>query len=198
MKESENHPHVPQEKAELFESPDSDGSTEYEYNTLIHSLVRAFKPSCVLETGTGYALTTFAIGRALTANKNHGHLWSIENNERLWRLAKNSIGELPVTLLHEESMDFIKRTPDTFDFAFLDSDLAVRGKELNALIERGKLLPGALICVHDTSKLRTWDGKPDPNTQKFWDCLERLAQIEDIRYIEFPLSRGLVVAQRCV
>jgi predicted O-methyltransferase YrrM len=66
-RESSLHPHVAEERSELFRAADG-GSTEYEYLNLIHGLVLATKPTLVLETGTFRGYGTLALGSAIHRN----------------------------------------------------------------------------------------------------------------------------------
>src|SRR3954468_8525000 len=94
---SEECPHP-----EWWTSVDSD-STEREVTKLIAGLIRGLQPQYVVETGTAFAQTTRAIGRALRKN-GHGHLDSLDVNHARVVQARVRCARLPVTVLEIPSL----------------------------------------------------------------------------------------------
>lgn len=193
--ETQNHCHVLEERGWLFHSEDTQ-TTEDEYLHLLHAVVYCLKPISVLETGTFKGYGTAAMAKALARNGT-GHLISVEREELCvkWgtELLKVNHVEDWATVVQSDSLDYLRTTDRTFDFALFDSQLPLRCKELNICIKRGLLRPGTFCALHDTSRLRTISpGTPDPQTPEFWKELEA---IKHIKYLEFPFSRGLVLAQ---
>jgi len=90
---------------------------------LIYGLVRAIKPSRVVETGTFTGKSTISIAKALKDN-NHGFLWSIDikdfgadkylEEEKLTKFVKLIIAQSPQAL---EKVMF----ENLIDFVFLDN-----------------------------------------------------------------------------
>jgi len=193
--ETLNHCHVMEERGWLFHSEDSI-STEEEYLYLLYALIYCLKPFKVLETGTCYGIGTAYICRALQKN-GFGHVFSLEIEPQL---VKKGWAQLELDGLEEwadiictDSMEYLANTGEQFDFAFFDSLLPLRTKELKICLERKLLKSGTIFAMHDTSRLRTiTPGSPDPQTPIHWKKFEA---IEGIRWIEFPLSRGLTLGQ---
>lgn len=193
--EALHHPHVPEEKGELFHSYDSQ-STEEEYLYLLYAITYCLKPRQVLETGSYQGYGSSYIGAALRRNGS-GHLTSLEHNDVYFKWAEEQVEsnglEDWVSLVKCESLEFLGGSGRKFDLAFFDSTLPLRTKEFSICLERGLLDCGSMAAFHDTSRLRTdTPGHPDPQTPLFW---EEFLAIADIRFIEFPFSRGMILAQ---
>jgi predicted O-methyltransferase YrrM len=193
------HPHVVQERAELFSAPDG-GSTEQEYLELVKALIAVTKPERVLETGSFHGYGTWAICQALVAN-GRGHFTSLESDPRFVQEARRRLlGYESWGMVWEvESREWLTRQETVpFHFAFFDSgELDVRLEELELCLSLGWLERGATFAIHDTSRLRTCDdtGTRAPLTPVFWERFRWLADVQRISYLEFPLSRGMVVGR---
>lgn len=193
--ETENHCHVPEEKGYLFHSEDTQ-STEDEYLHLLHALVYSIKPQSVLETGAFKGMGTAFIAKALRRN-GFGTIVSVEKEIKAaeWAQELLRVNQLEdwALIVVNDSLEAIANSERKFDFAFFDSQLYLRCKELQLCLDKGLLLPGAFFAMHDTSRLRTISpGEPDPYTPTLWRELEA---IKGIKFLEFPLSRGLVIGQ---
>lgn len=201
QRESSTHYHVPEERADLFHCHDG-GSTEYEYLEFLKALILTLKPKSILETGTYLGFGARAIAEAIQFN-GFGRLTTIDcvrtyaaqADETIGELGfKVSTGELVVSRIFSDSLEFLRETLFQFDFAFFDSDLNIRCQEFVTCIERGLLLPGATAVFHDTSRLRAWpETGSDPATHLFWSMFEK---IPGLTWMEFPLSRGMVIARK--
>lgn len=157
--EMDVHPHVPEERAHLFHALDG-GSAELEVLTLLNALIYAYKPRCVLETGTHRGFSAIAITSALKANGS-GILHTVECDRPWLEIARENLArydaelERYVTMHCSESTEWLSRyRGPAFDFAFLDSSLASRWIELQMLKSGGLLSPEALVMCHDTSRYR--------------------------------------------
>lgn len=193
--ETLNHCHVMEEKGWLFHSEDT-CSTEDEYLHLLFALVFCLKPDRVLETGSYRGIGTVTIARALARN-GIGHLYSLDNYPECVTAARSTLKKAEMepfaTVIEADSMDYLKETDEHFDFAFFDSMLPLRCKELKICLDRGLLQSGSMCALHDTSRVRTvTPGHHDPQTDAYWEELE---SIDEIKFLEFPLSRGLTLAQ---
>lgn len=129
-------------------------SAELEVTELVGAFVRALQPELVIETGTAFGQTAVAIGSALKSN-GHGSLITIEPNESRTRMALLRCCGLPITIIQSTSLEFLDVAPSyrhkgQVGFAWLDSLIELRIPELQTLIMRGWLAPGAIIGIHDT------------------------------------------------
>lgn len=185
-RESDHHPHVPIERAELFHAAD-DGSTEFEFLNLLNALVIAIKPVVVLETGTFLGYGTLAIASALKFN-GVGQMITLDVDpcQPARLLAKAARLDHLICFLQTDAVEFTSTyAGPSFDFVFHDSG-GQRAAEHDNLKMRGKLTPGALVAFHDTSQNRTGIGT---NT----------AMVEYLKAfpkgLAIPLSRGIQMAQ---
>lgn len=198
--ESMMRPHVPEQRAHLFTALDGT-STEHEYLSLLTAFVRCLKPRRVLETGTHFANGTLAICAGLEAN-GVGTLTTVEMDSDLCKKAEEKVSRVfpsvPVEFVNQNSLAFFG-TPklQPFDFAFLDSALAVRSAELGVLLDTGLVEPGSMVMIHDTSRCGALDtGEPDPESVEYYRGLGPVVKRHPgLGWIRFPLSRGLTVFQ---
>lgn len=193
--ETLNHCHVVEERGWLFHSEDTQ-TTEDEYLQLLYALVYCLKPESVLETGTFKGYGSAAMAKALRKN-GFGKLTTLEvepiaakwGEEMLRVNGLSSFAEV----VNMDSLEYLSLTDQTFDFALFDSQLILRCQELNMCLDRGLIKSGCMCALHDTSRLRTvTPGTPDPLTVHYWKELE---SIKRIKFVEFPFSRGLTLAQ---
>lgn len=197
MIESDIHPHVASERAELFEAVDSQ-ATESEYLHLLTSLVKVLKPRRVLETGTYNGHGTAVLARACRDN-GLGFVDSVEADPgRAYKADLHIIasGLRPWARIHAaQSVEWIGRGGQTFDFGFFDSDLPYRVSELRACLDTGLMGRDGYAVFHDTSRARiTRAGVPDPRTEAFWRDFDALSREFGFKQVfEFPLSRGMTV-----
>ena len=185
--EASHHPHSPEERAELFHAADG-GSTEFEYLNLVHALILAAKPSYLLETGTYNGYGTLAIASAIALN-GCGRVTSVDVGEcqGARELVKRYGLEPHVEFVQSESVQFCAQwTNQPFDFAFFDSDVSVRHRECDLLIQRKKLSKGALAVFHDSSDTRY-------GVATSWEMIHYLQGLPG--GLTFNLSRGLRVWQ---
>jgi predicted O-methyltransferase YrrM len=192
------HPHVSPERAHLFRCYDGE-SMEVEYLELMNALVRCSKPERVLVTGAAAGHEAVTIAGALHEN-GLGSLLCVERHadraDRLRRyLEELGLHNAEVRTVEPES--FLGTCSERFAMVLLDSVLGRRARELEVCVQRHLLEPGALVCVHDTSRLRaTVRGDPDPETAMFWADMRRLRREGLVgEAVEFPLSRGLLLYQ---
>ena len=192
--ENQVHPHCEAEKSHLFKSfPRDSCSTEIEFLQLIHALVCTFKPQVCVETGTFIGYGTIAITSALKEN-GMGHLTTIELDQKLMATAQFNLQIFDVdlnnyvTFMHGDSAKSIL-TLGPLDFVFLDDHFG-RASEFQTLLDHGKLNSGAIVVVHDTSRIRSGN---IPIDRELPIGLDRIAGLKYIEHIEVPLSRGLRV-----
>lgn len=194
--ESEVHPHVPEERAELFTAYDG-GSTEVEYLELLSALVRCTKPRRILETGSFLGHGTLALARAAREN-GFGEVVSIEPDAKAVAAVRDLLDQQEldhVQVVLSQSLPYLDAEDEPFDFAFLDSCLPTRALELDRLLHRNLLTPGSIVAIHDTSRRRRdAHGKSDPETAVFWAELGRVLAHHGVEErLELPLSRGLLL-----
>lgn len=201
--ETLNHCHVLEEKGFLFKSEDTQ-ATEDEYLHLLHALVYSLKPESILETGSYKGMGTAFMAKALKRNAesqsyipHKGHIYSVEiaASAASWaeeQLRVNGVSDYG-TIIRADSVEYLSETNRRFDFAFFDSELRLRSRELRLCLARDLILPGTFFAMHDTSRLRTTTpGEHDTAADEFWDDF---STVEGIKFLEFPLSRGLVLGQ---
>jgi predicted O-methyltransferase YrrM len=186
-REDQVHEHVPSEKAYLFETI-AGSSTEVEYAELLYTLSRATKATNILETGTDYGSSTRAL---IDSVKQHcGKITSIDLVDKSQYFTEED--KKTVTLVMQDSLNYLQTVNDHYDFAYLDSDLGIRADELEILLSRCLMLKGSLVCIHDTSKVRTMTlREKEIFHQKFNELINKYK----LSFIEFSLSRGLFVIQ---
>lgn len=201
--ESTIHPHVRDERAQLFLADDGN-SPELEYRDLLGALVRSLKPGSILETGTGSGRSTLAL--ALAARDYGGYLTTIEQDFELQRkahelLASRQLLSPHVYLIQGDSLTILSSSAKKyhrFDFCFLDSNLAHRATELRILCENGMLKENAVVVVHDTSILREMPAgtRCGESVSYYYAIIQVLADFPQlVGPIVFPLSRGLHLFQ---
>jgi predicted O-methyltransferase YrrM len=196
QRETVMHPHVPEERGDLFLAYGG-ASTEIEVLNWLYATVILLKPQSILETGTSGGLGTIALASACRAN-GFGHVHSIEFKERNCRKARARLRSRSLsryaTVYCSESLTFLRSTDLRFDFGFFDSLCEIRAEEYALCRERG-ILHGA-AAFHDTSPHRTRTSKetPAPVHQRYRERLHELAREPGVTgYFESVLSRGLFV-----
>jgi predicted O-methyltransferase YrrM len=187
--EKDMHPHVAEERPELFHVMRDDG-TEFEVMNLLHALTVAFKFENVLETGTQYGYSTLAIASALEFN-GRGRITTVEMREDCVHRARGLAARWDL----ERWIDFRCRDTSTFveeydgppfDFMFLDSELGQRAEEFRVLYDRAKV--SGIVSIHDTSRRRGGSlGDYDAGMVAWFD---RVGWELSIPGIENHLSRG--------
>jgi predicted O-methyltransferase YrrM len=185
-KEAGIHPHVAEERAELFHAADG-GSTEYEYLNLLQALVLATKPQLILETGTFRGYGTLALGSALKWN-GKGKLISVDSGEctEARSLAKK-YGLAELEFVQSDSIKFCAEWQgEPFNFVFHDSGMSVRHRECDLLQRKGKLALKAIAAFHDASPLRH-------GVDCSWEMLQYLEH--KVGGLSLNLSRGLRILQ---
>ena len=193
--ETLNHCHALAEKGWMFQSEDSE-TTEEEYLYLLYALIFALKPASVLETGSYTGHGSVYIARALRRN-HQGFLTTLETDPAVVPVARENLKVNDVSewaeVIEDHSCEYLSETGRRFDFAFFDSLLPLRCKELQICLNRGLLKPGDMFAIHDTSKTRWLSPEvSDPSTSRYWEELESM---KGIKWVQFPLSRGLTLGQ---
>ena len=130
----------------------------------LYYLVRALKPQRFLEVGTHIGASTLFIARALAANGS-GAMTSVDiydvNDPQKADWKKYGASHSPreslvqagladrVSFSAEGALPFMDRTPEKFDFIFLDGDHKASAvyKEISAALKI--LAPGGVILLHD-------------------------------------------------
>jgi predicted O-methyltransferase YrrM len=191
------HPHVPEEKSQLFLAYNA-GTTEMEVLNWLHATICLLKPKCVLETGAADGIGTLALASACKSN-GFGKVYSVEMDpercDSLERLLKDNDLREYGQVTQSDSLAFLRSTEVTFDFAFFDSMCEIRAQEYSICVER-EILQGVAV-FHDTSPLRTLSLKEWPSEEehnRFRAELLLAAQSPNVSgYFESFLSRGLFV-----
>jgi len=199
IRESDIHPHSPEERAEQFFALEG-GSVELEVMDFLFGTVRLFKPRCILETGTHFGISAVALGLACKANQ-MGKVISLESDAGKAEQAKKLHASLGLSEIVEvitgNSIDVIARlSPDNirFDFTFLDSSTPIRPQEFELLYSRG--LISNLVAFHDTSRTREHTLKNEREPQApYVKAMDEFEQLYCKGGLENPLSRGFRLMQ---
>lgn len=121
----------------------------------LNMLVKISRSRHVLEVGTsnGYS----AIWLCLALEETDGHLTTIEIDPERVRLAKENLKRAGldhrVTFLEGDAHKIVPTLKGPFDFIFLDADKG-REQDYFGYLYPKKLLPGALILVHNAIRMR--------------------------------------------
>lgn len=185
------HPHVEEERADLFRAVDI-GSAELEILNFLNALIYLYKPRNVLETGTHRGFSAIAIASALKMN-GFGKLHTLEYYPMWIDLASRNIEMYDRELVDyieihcTESTEWLKQYQgQPFDFAFFDSSLSERYVEFEITKKRGLFSPEAFVMFHDTSRHR---GRYfDDYAPEMLSSLDDAAR--DKQRLDFNLSRG--------
>jgi hypothetical protein len=131
-----------------WHSDDAD-STEWEVTELVAAFVKALRPDVVVETGSAWGQTAFAIGEALHVG---GRLYTLEPNpERVAATKKRCVTMPWVKVIETTSLEW---APKLFEgepvigFAWLDSLHHLRVPEFRRFYPH--MAPGAFVGFHDT------------------------------------------------
>lgn len=198
-KESDIHPHCPQERADIFQSFEG-GSVELEVMDFLYSIIRLFKPQAILETGTHLGFSALAMAKACQDN-GFGKIFSIELDPEKIEKAKllvNSVELLPfVEFINGDSLSVIpqfKGKINGFGFVFLDSITPLRPKEFELLYSLG--LISNIVAFHDTSRLReqTLLNEAEPQSP-YCEAMDKIEKLYCRGGIENHFSRGFRVMQ---
>ncbi|MDD5261037.1 MAG: class I SAM-dependent methyltransferase [Methylacidiphilales bacterium] len=195
VSEAQVHPHVPEERAELFLAYNT-GSTEIETLNWLYSMVCLIKPTHILETGAANGLGTLALASACRDN-GFGCVHSVEIDpetaESLQETVLKNGLEKHVCVHCASSMDFLSSTDIIFDFGFFDSICEIRAQEYELCLKRS-LLKGP-AAFHDTSPLRTRSMRDYPSEELHIRYIKRLRELASDAggCFEHRLGRGFVV-----
>lgn len=195
--ETENNPHIPEERGEWFTSTATQ-SFEIDYLDLVYGLIRAEKPRSILETGTFYGLSCIAIAYAVKENYQNGcqsEFTTLETDPIRSKYASYAIDRLNlanfVQIINAHSLEYLSATKDVYDFILFDSSRIDRVKEYSQLVERNKIGNNAILLFHDTSRFRKMSKlETDDAHECYLNFLSRVS-ISCAEKVTFPKSRGL-------
>lgn len=197
VSEATAHPHVPEERADLFLAIDT-GTTEIEVLNWLHATVCLLKPLTIVETGAHLGIGTLALASACRDN-GFGVVHSVELDPARCDAVRTMLERAGLAAFAQvhcaDSLEFLRTTALRFQFGFFDSLPELRATEYRLCQERG-LLSG-MAAFHDTSPLRTrtldWC-PPEEEHRRYRDALRELrAAPGSTGGFESQLSRGLVV-----
>ena len=161
---------------ERWHAADAD-STEDEVTDLVAAFVRALRPDIVVETGSAWGRTAFAIGDVIGG----GTLYTIEPNGERAAATRNRCGGMRVEVIEKPSLDW--DPVDGIGFAWLDSLLDLRAAEFRHLYPH--FAPGAFVGFHDTG----------PHRQALRDQIEALEAEGLLLPVFLPTPRGVCFAE---
>jgi len=167
---------------ERWHSDDWD-STEHEVTALVAAFVGALRPELVLETGTAFGQTAYAIG-AVLAEAGVGRLVTIEPVEDRIHIARKRCKGLPVEVLEASSLDVHLEVEEQIGFAWFDSLLPLRAPEFRHFYPA--MAPGAFVGFHDTSP---------HHGQQLWADILRLEDEGLLLPVRLRTPRGVVIGE---
>ena len=194
--ERDVHPHVPEERAELFDAYNT-GTTELDLLNWLHATVRVLKPNAILETGAANGIGTIALASACRFN-GLGKVHSVElEPERCTALDQilKKAGLREFVQIHcGDSLNFLSSNKSIFDIGFYDSMCEIRAYEFKVCLDSGTIRQ--LAVFHDTSARRceTLKGWPSDEQHATYraDLMSLAVDSRCSGYFESPLSRGFV------
>jgi predicted O-methyltransferase YrrM len=194
--ESTVHPHVPDERADLFRAFNA-GTTELEVLNWLHATIMVLKPNAILETGAADGVGTIALASACRIN-GFGVVHSVELDPKLCESLREKLereGLLNFVNIHcGDSRKYLAECDTVFEFSFFDSMCEIRADEFETALRRGILRNMAVF--HDTSarrceSMRDWPAKPLHDEYR-----RRLFELANdgrcTGHFESSLSRGFV------
>lgn len=192
-KESDVHPHVAEDKSQLYFSSDG-GSTEYEVLNWIYANIRLLKPEYVLETGSYEGLGTVALAHACKMN-GFGKVITIENNPKQCvkvesMIEENNLQDYAVVECFD-SLQYLSMTNYKFGLGFFDSATEIRAKECEICLNR-KIISNIAV-FHDTSPFRVPEFTLPHIQQKYRSDVFELARNPHCSGVtDFHYSRGFM------
>jgi predicted O-methyltransferase YrrM len=164
-------------------------SSELEVLEFLHSLVRLLKPEVAIETGTYVGWSALNMVQAMHKN-GFGVLHTAEPCRELWEAAaQRLVGyEDHVQFHHCTGEEMIDRIPDIIDFAFLDSNIDTRIREMRALMPR--LKENGVVAVHDCSSFHQQNSNGPRKTFMAFAATHRM------QIINLDSPRGVAVLRR--
>ena len=173
---------------ERWHSDDWD-STEHEVTALVAAFVGALRPERVLETGTAFGQTAYAIG-AVLAEAGVGRLVTIEPVEDRCHVARKRVKGLPVEVIEASSLDVptgqVAGGVYGLGFAWFDSLLPLRVPEFRHFYPA--MAPGAFVGFHDV-------GTHHDYGKLLWNQILELEDEGLLLPIRLPTPRGVVFAE---
>ncbi len=196
-KEINIHPHVPEERADLFLNFNT-GSSEIEVLNWLYSTICLLKPENILETGAAHGFGTIALASACKAN-GFGTVYSVEIDPSFCQAVEEKVRKLGLQkftrIICDDSLAFLAKTPLVFDVGYFDSLCEIRGKEFAISLDRGILKKMAVF--HDTSPHRyqsLMDISEKSLHEKYRSDLYQMSASEKCSGIfESSLSRGIII-----
>ena len=163
-------------------------SSEVEVIEFLYSLVRLVKPKLIVETGPLLGYSTVAMMAAQDEN-GFGKIKTIEINASLVVATKKCAEDCGLDLNNIEiyngsSLDVLPTIEGPIDLFFSDSDLTIRGDEIEICLPKMSLT--GIIAVHDTS----------PNHLYPRQYLNKKLEEGVLDRIHFPSSRGFSLAKK--
>lgn len=196
QRESDIHPHCPEERADLFIGYDI-GSTEIEVLNWLYATVCLSKPQNILETGAAKGLGTIALASACKAN-GFGKVHSVEIENSICgeldrKLKKQRLREY-VEIHCSDSLEYLKKTTTVFDFGFFDSMCEIRAEEFTIAFEK-KIIRNIAV-FHDTSAFRCISIQNLPPKEQHEEYRRQIIEFGKSEncngFYESNLSRGII------
>lgn len=165
----------------------------------IYALIRALKPSNVLEIGALRGCSTTHIATALSVN-GEGRLTSVDLTAGAGDLMPNHLSEI-VTSVQSDGIEYLAGLEDeSLDMVLEDSSHGTDNTAAIAALCKTKLRPGAVALFHDAGHDKAYyaDGSQSPSPVGAEVCagLDRALGNAYRVYLAEPSDCGLAVYQR--
>jgi hypothetical protein len=165
---------------ERWHSDDWD-SAEHEISELVAALVVALRPDIVVETGSAFGQTSYAIGTVL-AGAGVGTLHAVEIDPDRAEITRKRCEGLPVVVEQCSSLEYMP--PEGVGFAWFDSLPGLRIEEFRRY--HPVFEEGALVAFHDTAP---------HHGQQLWADILALENDGLLLPIRLRTPRGVVIGE---
>lgn len=130
-----------------------DGSTEPWVVEILCALVKAQKPSIIIETGTFKGMTTRKLAEAAAtyADEKFCQIFTVESNPEMLETIRATINPSPsyVAVATCDATEFLRMFDGPVDFIFLDDDHTAEHVREEVRLALKILRPGGILCGHD-------------------------------------------------
>lgn len=173
------------------------GGVEIEVGEFLYGLVRATKPSRILETGTNLGISAAFMALALEQN-GHGHLDSIEitaahSQEAGQMLEKAGLLDR-VALIVDDARSWTQ-FGSVYDMILLDTELQFRFDNWSRLWPA--LKPGGWLIIHDLHvHMAQVEGQDNHGYGELPDEIVGWIRDHELQSVHFRTPRGLYVCQK--
>ena len=177
--------------AERYHRPEDDGAAmTVEEALFLSGLLIVRKPSVALELGCSTGFSTAFLADA--ASRSNSQFIAVDADPSAIVKAKQRTSFMGVSaeFVLSDATEYLNKSPLTFDFVLIDTDLKTRQQELWALWP--KLSTNGIVAIHDASPLHPLRG----DTTLMKDLYELRGRDHDYDLLYVPSPRGIAVIRK--